>query len=438
MARTVRNAKIDTPSGRARLPVRREPHWTVISQGAALGYRKGTKGGTWIARLRDDAGKQHYEALGAADDARDANGDDVLSFAQAQVKARAWFERKRRTIGDDAEEEGSEADAGPFTVARCLERYLTWYRRHNKPGGFAWTKSAVAAHILPALGEVPCEKLTPARIRRWHEAMATSPALLRTGRGRERNTRPTADDPDAIRARKATANRVLTILKAALNKAFANGLIVSDDAWRRVKPFKNVDSARVRYLSDDECRRLVNGCDPSFRALVQAALFTGGRYAELAALRVGDFNPDAGTLHVRTSKSGHGRHVVLTDEGRAFFARQALGKASDARLFPRPDGTAWGKSQQQRPLATACQRAAIEPAVGFHQLRHTHASRLARHGAPLLVIAQQLGHTSARMVERHYAHLSPNFVADAVRQAFGPLGIGGGDEKVTILRGDQR
>ena len=48
MARTVRNPKIDTRSARARLPGRREPYWTVLSQGCALGYRRGAKGGTGL------------------------------------------------------------------------------------------------------------------------------------------------------------------------------------------------------------------------------------------------------------------------------------------------------------------------------------------------------------------------------------------------------
>jgi hypothetical protein len=44
-------------------------------------------------------------------------------------------------------------------------------------------------------------------------------------------------------------------------------------------------------------------------------------------------------------------------------------------------------------------------------------------GMALPVVAAQLGHTSTRMVERHYAHLAPSFVAIAVRQTFGELGI---------------
>ena len=42
------------------------------------------------------------------------------------------------------------------------------------------------------------------------------------------------------------------------------GKVSSDAAWRVVKLFKEVDSARLRYLTRDECVRLVNACDPDF------------------------------------------------------------------------------------------------------------------------------------------------------------------------------
>ena len=82
-----------------------------------------------------------------------------------------------------------------------------------------------------------------------------------------------------------------------------------------MKPFHDVDAPVVRYLTEAECVRLVNACPADFRQMVSAALLTGCRYGELAALRVRDFNPDAGVLTIRTSKSGKARHVVLTDEG---------------------------------------------------------------------------------------------------------------------------
>ncbi len=417
MARTVRNPKIDTRSARARLPERREPYWTVISAGNALGYRRGAKGGTWIAKFRDEEGKRHLEALGAADDVRDADGLSVFSFAQAQERARAWFQRKAREQAGDF----VPLDR-PYTVADALVDYRVDYQRRS---GKATDRldASVAAWIGPELGTVSLDRLTKGRIVGWHQKMAETPPRLRTKPGAAQRHREADASAEAVRRRRSTANRVLTILKAVLNHAHREGRCASDDAWRTVRGFREADAAKLRYLSDDEARRLTNACPVDFRALVTAALLTGCRYGELTAMTVDDFNPDAGTVRVRTSKSGKSRHVVLTQEGRDFVFRLAVGKSGSARLFLRANGKPWAKSEQQRPLAAACAAARIGPAVNFHGLRHTYASRLAMRSVPLAVIAAQLGHSDTRMVERHYGHLSPSYVADTVRAAFGSLGL---------------
>jgi hypothetical protein len=51
---------LHTPELRAKLPRRREPYWMPIQRGRALGYRRGAKGGTWIARWRDPDGRKRY------------------------------------------------------------------------------------------------------------------------------------------------------------------------------------------------------------------------------------------------------------------------------------------------------------------------------------------------------------------------------------------
>ena len=114
---------------------------------------------------------------------------------------------------------------------------------------------------------------------------------------------------------------------------------------------------------------------------------------------------------------------MLTQEGRDFVAQRVAGKTGSARLFPRGDGKPWGKSEQQRPLGAACAASRLDPPISFHGLRHTYASRLVMRGVPLAVIAAQLGHADTRMVEKHYGHLAPSYVADTVRAAFGSLGI---------------
>ena len=209
-----------------------------------------------------------------------------------------------------------------------------------------------------------------------------------------------------------SANRILGLLKAALNHAFREGKATSDLEWRKVRPFPKVNRSRASYLSIPQCKRLIKAADPTFRSLVRGALETGCRYGELCRLRVEDYNPDSGTLHIRLSKSGDSRHVILTEDGQDFFGQIVAGRAGREPMFHRE----WKASDQQRPMRAACERAKIDPPVGFHQLRHTYASLAVMNGTPLMVVAHALGHSSTRMVEKHYGHLSQSYVAEAIRK----------------------
>ena len=113
MARTVKDAKLDTRSARSKLETRREPHWRSLSDGLAVGYRKGAKGGTWIARHYTPEAGRRFNAIGTADDVADADGVHVLTFGQAQEAARAWFAALAR-------QDRNETIAGPYTVGQAL------------------------------------------------------------------------------------------------------------------------------------------------------------------------------------------------------------------------------------------------------------------------------------------------------------------------------
>ena len=374
---------------------------------------RGPRGASWERVNTAERG------LGLADDLQDADGATVLTFSDAQEKAREWWKIAERA------ELGLAPLDGPYTVAKALDAYFADRERRGSKG-LAKDRAAARARILPALGDVELAKLTTKRIRDWHTGLATAPKLVRTGRTVKKAQKihaVDAKDADAVRARRSTANRTLTVLKAALNHAFHDGRVTSDEAWRKVKPFRGADASVVHFLSEDECRRVVNACAGGFRSLVRAALLTGCRYGELTRMRARDFNADAGTITVRESKSGKPRHVALTDEGKSLFAELTAGRTGREPIFTRHDGKTWGASHQQRPLDAASARAKIEPAATFHILRHTYASALAMRGVPMGVIAAQLGHSDTRMTEKHYAHLSPNYVAETVRAALPALGV---------------
>jgi hypothetical protein len=91
MARTVRDANLATRSARANLPARKRPYYRLILQGLHLGYYRGSRTGSWSARRFIGDGRYEETKLGTADDVADADGVGILTFGQAQERARAWF-----------------------------------------------------------------------------------------------------------------------------------------------------------------------------------------------------------------------------------------------------------------------------------------------------------------------------------------------------------
>jgi integrase len=413
MARTVREASLANRAARFRHAVCGKPYWRVLDQGLHLGYRRRATGGSWIARRRLDSGQYRESVIALADDLQDADGAEVLDFSQAQAAARRWWLDEQRS------EQGlGRARRGPYTVKQACDDYLEDYRRR---GGRAVDTIGYAfgGHVLPNLGPIAVSKLTARQLQDWHRSLAEMPRRLRTRPGApQRYAKFDVNDPEAVRVRRATANRVLTYLKTALNLAWRNGLVPLDDAWRRVAPFRNADAPVIRYLTIDEITRLLNASQGGFRDLVHAGLLTGCRYGELCRLKVADYNAEVGTVTVRIGKGGKARHVTLAEEGTELFERLAAGQSAQDWILRREDGSPWGKSQQKRLMDAACSQASISPRVSFHVLRHTHASHLAMAGVPMAFIAHQLGHADTRMTERHYAHLAPNHVAQAIRKGF--------------------
>ena len=133
-------------------------------------------------------------------------------------------------------------------------------------------------------------------------------------------------------------------------------------------------------------------------------------------MTVEDFNIDTGTVAIRQSKTGKARHVVLTDEGALFFRQLVAGRAKHETMLRKGNGEPFGQSHQWRPMAGAVRRAKITPHISFHGLRHTWASLAVMNGMPLMVVARNLGHVDTRMVEKHYGHMAPSFISDAIRK----------------------
>jgi len=428
MARTPKDARVESRAARHRLKPARNPYFRNVAQGLSIGYRRlPDQAGSWIGRRYVEGGKYEFARVGAADDYSETDGVGVLTYIEAVEAIRRWHGECVR--GETA---GVERPARVQTVADAIEAYLDQYRRRGGKS-LANTASAVNAHILPALGSIPLAKLTRSRLEKWLDGVAASAPRRRTKNGMEQQ-RGDIDllAPDVMRRRQSTANRIWTILRAALNHALERGMLASDAAWASVKPFREVDAAHIRILTDAEVSRLLNASPADFRALVTAAILTGCRYGELTRLCAADVNAPAQVLHIRKSKSGKPRAIPLNEEGTAFFNTRIAGLGSDDLLFLKANGRAWSKSEQFRPINAAGKAGQVNPAPRFNDLRHFYASRLVMSGASLQVVAAVLGHADTRITEKHYAHLCPDFVAQTVRDLYKPFNLGEATNVVAI------
>jgi integrase len=376
---------LKTRAKRERLPFQHEPRWVPVERGVAIGYRRTQAGGVWYVR-RFHAGKYHKRVLGPADDEHEADGVTRLSWRDAL--AAALDEPKR----DPA------ARAG-YLVRDAFEDYWRHREAKGRSGESLEFDRGKAAPFVEAFGGRRVAELTTAELKRWRDAQAAV---------RHDQDATEEDRRDAKRKAQATANRVWTVVRAALNLAFKSGIVDSDTAWRRVTPFANVDEARRRFLTLDEARRLLKGCAEDFRPFAYAALLTGLRLGELARLRVRDV--EATRLRVGPGK-GRERFVPLTTEGQRAFKRWTNGRDADALVFVDEEQRAWTRPKVSRRMAEACDAAKLTTRVTFHDLRRTYGSLLANDGARDAVIAAALGHRDTRMTRRHYAHLLDASVA---------------------------
>jgi integrase len=429
MPRSVRDAKLETRTARAKLAIQGKPHFRALDPGLHLGYRRGLEGGSWSVRMYIGDGNYQLTRIGVADDMADADGVAVMNFTQAQAAARRLFVSATRSTAG-----APQVSSGPYTVAMAMDDYIAWLENEGRDEvNINDARSKSRAHILPKLGDVRLDRLTAHQVQSWLHALPKAPPRRRAIEGTLAYRKADMGDAETRRRRRSSANRMLSILKAALNKAWRDHKVVDDKPWRSVPPFPNVTASRARWLSQDECRRLINASETDFRDLARAGLHTGCRFGELCRLTAVDFNEDAGTIAVRKSKSAKPRHVVLTDEGVAFFAHAVVKAKGRAVLFCRADGVPWKIPMQQRPMEAASKAARLVPRATFHALRHTYASHAIQNAVPLLVVARNLGHRDTRMIELHYGHLAPSYEVDAMRR--GALRFEGGrDRVVTPMR----
>jgi integrase len=215
----------------------------------------------------------------------------------------------------------------------------------------------------------------------------------------------------------ATCNRRFTLLRMVHQSAIRAGLL---DRHPVVGLIRKENNARVRYLMDDEERRLWEATPAEDWPPVAVGLHTGFRQANVFRLRWSeDVDFEAGTIRAYQPKGNEDYFVPMNDELRAVL-RALPSRLRSPWIFPNATGTGPldPKNYLHRVFYPALKAAKIT-GLRWHDLRHSFASRLTMAGVDLKTVQELMGHKSLRMTER-YAHLSPQHKRDAVQRLVGP------------------
>src|SRR5437868_5693301 len=205
-----------------------------------------------------------------------------------------------------------------------------------------------------------------------------------------------------------TISRNLSRLRHMLNIAVEWELL--EESPMKGMKFLRENNARTRYLSLEECQRLIASCfAPHIRALVSVALHSGMRLGEILNLHWRDLDFASGFILVRDSKNGESRHVPM-DATLSALLRVYSRRLGTDLVFSSPAG---GRIVDVRTgFQNACKRAGLID-LHFHDLRHTFASQFVMSGGDLYILQEILGHKSITMTQR-YAHLSPTYKIRAI------------------------
>jgi integrase len=363
---------------RERLPIRREPHWQRLNQGAALGFRRGPD--TWVVRFRGRDGKQQYKSLGEA-----------LEFDEAKSQAESWLSQLAGSAVRSVKRS---------TVREALEAYLADLRRHGRSetaheaeGRF---KTVIHNDVLV---ELELESVTRDDFLEWRDRLLE---------GRQART----------------VNRNVRAVVAALNYVVDLGYVGNPAAWKLKALSDDVEESGETAVFLDAVQRkaVIDAASPHAALFLRGLELTGARPKELAAAIVADFNGHSLRLAHRKGRPAklRPRHVVLSADAIAFFKVQSNDKVPGARLFTEDGETPWRRHIWAREIRAAIEvhnreargKHRISPKASAYSFRHARISELLQvYGVDPLTVAAQTG-TSLVMIEKAYLRFIPSVLQE--------------------------
>lgn len=298
-----------------------------------------------------------------------------------------------------------------ITVQILYEKMIEAKRHEIRQTSLGKTDSYMRNHILPYLGTVRLEDLTPKKLQEWKNAVAEKDIKISTKN-------------NAYKELRALLNFGVRIQYLSKNPLDNVGRF--RDAYFTPEPEKlqyYTPEQFHRYIAIAERYRERSINDSGYYVFFSIAFYTGMRKGEINALKWSDI--EGNLIHVRRSiaqkakggdqetppknKSSYRtlqcpKKLLLILEQHRIFQQRIKGFSDDFRvcgaIAPLRD-----TSIENRNKFFASE--AGLPHIKIHSFRHSHASVLANEGINISEIARRLGHSDISMTLGTYSHLYP-------------------------------
>ena len=322
-------------------------------------------------------------------------------------------EKLRQAIND--QKQGTLATGPQQTLQKYLE---SWLEEVHKPTirltTYVKYRKIIDSHIVPALGHVRLQKLTPQQVQSFYRK----------------------------KEREGLSPKTINSIHGVLHKALDNAVrwnLVARNVCDAVSPPRIV-KAEIQPLTMEQARVLLRAArGHRLEALIVLALTTGMRRGELLGLKWQDINLEKGTLQIRRTldyyaKIGYVESEPKTAKGRRnivlpSFVIEKLKLHRDQQLEAQAQsGDEWedlgyvftglhGGRLNPRYLVKMFDRLLKEaglPHMRFHDLRHSAATLLLSMDVNAKVVQEILGHSNISMTMDTYSHVLPSMQREAM------------------------
>lgn len=335
-----------------------------------------------------------------------------LSFtAQTRHECQEWMKKTIRQIDD-----GLTFRSITITLEEYLSRWLTHTKASKCPSTWAHYEQLTRNHVCPHLGKVKIKDLRSEHIQTFYNY------LLEKGVGTH------------------TVIKIHMMLHSALKLAVRSGLThrnVTELVMPPKEPYRE-----MKILNESQIGQLLaTAYNTRLEALLYLAVTTGMRQMELLGLKWGDLDWSRHTIRVerqliRHNKEGiqygqpktrRGRRTIALGDRSIEVLRYQFEKQIEERkiagvswqetelIFTTRNGTPIHYRNLLRDFKNLLQKAGL-PMIRFHDLRHTAASLMLKHGIPVLAVSQRLGHSRPSITLDVYGHLIPGMQAEVAQK----------------------